>query len=111
MIRLLCVVTALLVSEAVVAFGDIAAKRWASGRVLSGDLVLALLSYVVVSGAWLVILRLHGGSLGRASIVWASTGVLTPALLGRFMFGEPVSNTGWAGFALCAIGLVLSSWK
>lgn len=111
MIRVLVLVLVLVASEGIVVFGDIAAKRWAAGRAVSLDLALALLAYVAVSAAWLVVLRLHGGSLGRAAVVWASTGVVTPVLLGRFMFAESMPPQCWVGVALCAVGLVLASWK
>ncbi len=111
MIRLLCVLAVLIASEAIVIFGDIAAKRWATGPTLSWRLALALLAYLLVSAGWLAVLKLHGGSLGRAAVVWASTGVVTPVLLGRFMFAESLPPQGWVGVALCAVGLVLTSWK
>lgn len=109
--RILAVALVLVLSEAVVIAGDVAAKRWAFGPLVSGNLVLALLSYLLVSAAWLVVLKLFGGSLGRAAIVWASTGVVTPMLLGRFLFSEPVTPQSWVGVALCAVGLMLNAWK
>ncbi len=93
-----------LLSEAVVAGGDIAAKRWADGPPWSWNLAVAMLAYVAVSAAWLVVLKLNGGALGRAAVIWASTGVVTPMLLGRFMFAEPVLPQGWVGMVFCAIG-------
>ena len=111
MIRVLAVIAVLLLSEAVVVAGDMAAKRWADGRMWSWNLLLAMLAYVAVSAAWLVVLKLHGGSLGRAAVVWASTGVITPVLLGRFMFSEPMTAQSWVGTALCAAGLMLHALK
>ncbi len=97
-----------LVSEIVVGFGDIMAKRWSSngGR---GPLVAAAVSYVFVSMLWLAVLKASGGQLGRAAIFWAATGTITPVLLGRFWFGEAMSWTSWLGMAFCSVGLVLNS--
>ncbi len=109
--KILALILVLLASEAVVAGGDVAAKRWADGPPWSWNLAIAMLAYVAVSAAWLVVLKLTGGALGRAAIIWASTGVVTPMLLGRFAFGEAVTPHGWVGVGFCAVGLMLTAWK
>ena len=109
--KILALILVLLLSEAVVIGGDVAAKRWAGGPAFSWNLAIAMLAYVGVSAAWLAVLKLTGGELGRAAVIWASTGVVTPMLLGRFTFGEAVTTQGWVGVGFCAVGLMLTAWK
>lgn len=97
-----------LVSEVVVGFGDIMAKRW-SGNGGRAYLVSAAFSYVIVSMLWLAVLKASGGQLGRAAIFWAATGTITPVLLGRFWFGEVMTWNAWLGMAFCSVGLVLNA--
>lgn len=101
-------IVALLIStEIIVAIGDVAAKRWALGSLVSLAGCLALVCYVAVSMGWLVLLRCNGAQLGRSATLWAGTGVMIPVLVGRFYFGEPVSWSGWLGLVLTSAGLVL----
>lgn len=103
-------IAVLLASDLIVLIGDVYAKRWAGGPVFSSALWWSLLTYVAAGAGWLAVLRLTGGSLGRAAVIWASTGVVVPVIVGRFGFGEVTTPRGWLGIGLCAVGLVLTSW-
>ncbi len=96
----------LLASEAAVLVGDVAAKTWATRGGL-GWLALAFVSYVGVSAAWLVILKLCHGNLAVATAWWLTSGGIATALLGLFYYHETMSVTGIAGLLLIITGAIM----
>jgi small multidrug resistance pump len=49
----------------------------------------------------------QGMPVGVAYGIWAGAGVALVALLGRVVFGEPLTPTMWAGFLLIIAGVWL----
>ena len=109
--KILIIVLTLVLSDVIVGLGDVEAKRWTNGAIVSWHGFAALVAYVLVSAAWLVILRVNGGGLGKSAVLWGSTGAVMPMLIGRFGFGETVAPAAWLGVGLCVAGLALVSFS
>ncbi|TKJ28862.1 multidrug efflux SMR transporter [Blastococcus sp. CCUG 61487] len=72
-------------------------RRWIVGVVVGYLLAFVLLSTVLAGGM----------SLGVAYGIWSAGGVALTAVLGRLVFGEPLTATMGVGIALIAAGVLL----
>ncbi len=78
----------MLLSDIILAYGDIVSKRW----LIEKDIRWALVGWLCCSAVfafWLVVLK-SIGELGRATSIWTSTGAVTGVLIGHFYFHEPL---------------------
>lgn len=105
--KILASVALILLAEAIVAVGDVLSKRWQLGL---GTIYLfgGAACYVTVTLSWFGFLRLHG-DLGRAGALWASSGVIVPALVGWLYFKEPMGATKTVGVILSTLGMLFAA--
>lgn len=94
-----------LLADAAVAYADYLGKRWVLGEG-ANYLVAAFLLCNVSLAAWFVFLRLHG-DLGRAAVIWSTTGVVAALAIGTGVFKEPLTLGSKIGVGLSIAGVVL----
>ncbi|MGH3317634.1 MAG: DMT family transporter [Nocardioidaceae bacterium] len=68
--------------------------------------LLTLVGYVGAFSLLGMVLK-QGMPVGVAYGIWAGAGVALVALLGKFVFGEPLTVATWAGFLLIIAGVWL----
>jgi small multidrug resistance pump len=80
--------------------------RASEGFTRLGFTALTAVAYV---GAFLLLglVLKEGMPVGVAYGIWAGAGVALVALLGRFVFGDPLTSVMWVGFLLIIAGVWL----
>jgi drug/metabolite transporter (DMT)-like permease len=99
-----------LAGDAMVAAGDIFAKRWSLTGGLTWSLLGATLCYAGTTSLWMAMIRTVGG-LAKASLFWVGTGTLVPVALAYFVFGEPIPWNMKLAVLLCTAGVTLAAIK
>jgi small multidrug resistance pump len=80
--------------------------RASEGFTRVGFTLLTVVGYVGAFSLLAQVLKL-GMPVGVAYGIWAGAGVALVALLGRLVFGEPLTVVMWVGFALIIAGVWL----
>jgi small multidrug resistance pump len=80
--------------------------RASEGFTRLGFTLLTVLGYLGAFSLLGMVLK-QGMPVGVAYGIWAGAGVALVALLGRVVFGEPLTGVMWAGFALIIAGVWL----
>jgi small multidrug resistance pump len=78
--------------------------RAAEGFTRLGFTLLTVVGYLGAFSLLGMVLK-QGMPVGVAYGIWAGAGVALVALLGRFVFGEPLTVAMWAGFLLIIAGV------
>jgi small multidrug resistance pump len=80
--------------------------RASEGFTRLGFTLLTVVGYLGAFSLLGMVLK-QGMPVGVAYGIWAGAGVALVALLGRFVFGEPLTMAMWAGFLLIIAGVWL----